>query len=243
MSWYKDWFNSEKYLKVYSHRNDTEAEKLVDLILNNINIGPNSKILDMACGSGRHAISFAKRGYDVTAVDISERLISNAKSIAEQNNVSIDFILSDILDFHSPKQFNISLNLFTSIGYFDSDEENFQVILKAYELLAEGGYFIIDYFNKSYLLRNLIPTTIFSENGDRIIQNRSIKGDRVVKNITIESSGTVEEFYESVRLYSYKEMITYFKSAGFSIIKEFGDYDGNKFSSDSSPRLIIFGKK
>ena len=243
MSWYKDWFNSENYLKVYSHRDESEAEKLVELIVQTFSIKSDSKILDMACGSGRHAIIFAKRGFGVTAVDLSRRLMSEAKENAIQNDVKIDFVLSDILDVETTKRFNLALNLFTSFGYFDDDEDNFRVILKAFDLVTEGGYFVIDYFNKEYLLKNLIPTTVFSENGLRITQKRSIQENRVVKNISIDGNGLVEEFYESVRLYSYDEMIAYIKMAGFIILKEYGDYYGNNFNKESSPRLIIFAKK
>lgn len=243
MSWFKDWFNSENYLKVYSHRDESEAERLVELIVKSLGIKSDSKILDMACGSGRHAVIFAKRGFDVTAVDLSQMLLSDAKASARENDVKINFVLSDILDFQTTQRFSLSLNLFTSFGYFDDDEDNFRVILKAYDLLIDGGYFVIDYFNKNYLLKNLIPTTVFSENGLRITQNRAIQGTRVVKNITIENGGSVEEFYESVRLYSYDEMLDCINKAGFSIFKEYGNYNGNNFINESSPRLIIFAKK
>ena len=243
MSWYKDWFNSENYLKVYSHRDESEAARLVGLIVQTFNLKSDSKILDMACGSGRHAVIFAKKGFDVTAVDLSQRLMSEAKENATQNDIKIDFVLSDILDFETTKRFNLALNHFTSFGYFDNDEENFRLILKAYDLLMDGGYFIIDYFNRNYLLKNLIPTSVFSENGLRIIQKRSIQENRVVKNISIDGNGLVEEFYESVRLYSYDEMIASIKKAGFIILKEYGDYYGNNFNKESSPRLIIFAKK
>ena len=243
MSWYKDWFNSENYLKVYSHRDESEAARLIGLIVQSLSIKSDSKILDMACGSGRHAVIFAKKGFDVTAVDLSQRLLSEANENAHQNGVIVDFVLSDILEFETKKKFNLVLNLFTSFGYFDNDEENFHVILKAYELLTDGGYFVIDYFNRNYLLKNLIPTSVFSENGLRITQKRSIQENRVVKNISIDGNGLVEEFYESVRLYSYDEMIASIKKAGFIILKEYGDYYGNTFNKESSPRLIIFAKK
>ena len=92
-------------------------------------------------------------------------------------------------------------------------------------------------------MKNLVPTTIFSENGYRITQNRAIVDSRVVKNIVIDNGGTIEEFYESVSLYSYEEMLSYIKQAGFSILKEFGDYYGNSFNVETSPSLIMFGKK
>ena len=128
MSWYNDWFNSEYYIKVYKHRDETEAERLVKLILDNIEIEANSNILDMACGFGRHAIYFAKKGFNVTAVDLSERLIKDAKSNAQKVGVKINFVLSDILKFESGNKFDLAVNLFTSIGYFENEEENYQVI-------------------------------------------------------------------------------------------------------------------
>jgi 2-polyprenyl-3-methyl-5-hydroxy-6-metoxy-1,4-benzoquinol methylase len=243
MSWYKEWFNSEYYLKVYSHRNQTEAERLVELIAKFWNLKANSSVLDMACGAGRHALIFAKFGYKVTAVDLSQRLISEAKKNAEQENIEIEFVLSDILDFEISKKFDLAVNLFTSIGYFEKDNENFAVIKKANDLLNHGGYFVLDYFNKDFLLKNLIPTTIFSENGLKITQNRSIEGARVVKKITIDNSGSSEEFYESVRVYSYDEISKYVEDAGFNIVKQYGDYFGNNYEVESSPRLIIFAVK
>ena len=85
MSWYKDWFDSDNYLKVYSHRDETEAERLIDLIVNNTNFVAVSKVLDMACGSGRHAIIFASKGYEVTAIDLSKNLIATAEANASSN--------------------------------------------------------------------------------------------------------------------------------------------------------------
>lgn len=243
MTWFKDWFNSENYLRVYSHRDQREAERLVELIAKSLNLQANSSVLDMACGAGRHAVTFAKLRFKVTAVDLSQLLISEARKSADQENVEIDFIISDILEFETNKKFDLVVNLFTSIGYFDYDEENYAVIKKAYDLLNEGGYFVLDYFNKDFLLKNLIPMTVFSENGLKIIQNRSVDGKRVVKKITIAKDGLSEEFYESVRLYSFEEIINYIKKAGFTIVQQYGDYLGNSYESESSPRLIIFATK
>lgn len=243
MSWYNDWFNSDYYLKIYRHRDETEAERLVNFIIQNLELSPGSKVLDMACGSGRHAIIFAKKGFDVTAVDLSKLLVSEAKQNAVENNVSINFVISDILEFNPDDKFKLVMNLFTSFGYFESDAENSLVLRKACDLLKDDGYFILDYFNKNYLMKNLIPTTVFSENGSRIIQDRSIHGKRVRKKITIESKNSTKEFYESVRLYSYEEISELLTEEGLKIIGEYGDYDGNLYNIESSPRLILFAKK
>jgi 2-polyprenyl-3-methyl-5-hydroxy-6-metoxy-1,4-benzoquinol methylase len=243
MTWYKDWFNSEHYLRVYSHRDQSEAKRLVELISKNLNLNANPSVLDMACGAGRHAVTFAKLGFKVTAIDISQRLISEAKRSAEQAGIEIDFVLSDILEYESNKRFDLVINLFTSIGYFENDEENYAVIKKALSLLKPDGYFIIDYFNKDFLMKNLVPTTVFSENGLKITQNRSIEGTRIVKKIIIENNGYKEQFYESVRLFSCEEILLSIKKAGFRIFKQYGDYFGNDYVSETSPRLIIFAVK
>ena len=243
MSWYKEWFNSENYLKVYSHRDEAEAERLVELIEKETNLNSGTSILDMACGAGRHSIAFAKRGYTVTAVDLSQRLLAEAKKNATIAGVNINFILSDVLEFDSEQKFDLAVNLFTSIGYFKDDDENYSVIAKSYKLLNEGGYFVLDYFNKNYLIKNLIPTSVISENGLKITQNRSVLGDRVEKKITIEKDNSINNFYESVRLYSYEEMKKMIMKAGLRVVKETGDFYGNSYEKETSPRLILFAKK
>ena len=77
--WFVSWFESEEYLNVYKHRDEKEARQLVESIISITNIKNKSKILDLACGAGRHSIEFAKKGFLLTAVDISENLLNNAK--------------------------------------------------------------------------------------------------------------------------------------------------------------------
>lgn len=243
MNWYKDWFNSEDYLKVYSHRDDAEAEILAELIMKNISLNADASVIDMACGAGRHSIALAKRGFKVTAVDLSERLLIEARKNSQIAGVEIKYILSDIRDFSSEQPFDLALNLFTSIGYFDEDKENFAVIKKAYDFLKKNGYFVLDYFNKDYLVKNLVPTSVISVNGDRIVQNRSIKGGRVVKNITIAKNGKVNEFYESVRLFSFDELSETLIKTGFIIEKVLGDFKGNLFNKTTSSRIIFIAQK
>lgn len=243
MTWYKDWFNSEDYLLVYKHRDSLEAEILVKLIQKKLNPLSSSHVLDMACGAGRHSIAFAQKGYSVTAVDLSERLINEAKKNAIQANVNVDFVQADIRDLKLDQQFDLVVNLFTSFGYFETDKENFIVIQKAYDLLKSGGYFVLDYLNKNHLEKNLVPLSTFSENGITITQKRTINKNRVEKEITIEKNKSFNKFYESVRLYDFDELKDILEGTGFRIFKTFGDFNGNIFEQNSSPRLVIFAEK
>ena len=128
----------------------------------------------MAAGSGRHAVIFAKKGFNVTAVDLSENLISIGKKNAEIENVKIDFVHSDIRHFNPNINYHLILNLFTSIGYFEKDEENYFILSKAYKLLENNGHFVLDYFNKRFVENNLVPSTVDVFECSVITQNRYI---------------------------------------------------------------------
>ncbi len=243
MEWYKNWFNSEEYLKVYRHRDQKEANELVQLVIDNIDVSKVKNVLDMAAGSGRHAVIFAKKGFNVTAVDLSENLISIGKKNAESENVKIEFVHSDIRRFDPNIKYHLILNLFTSIGYFEKDEENYFILNKAYNLLENNGYFVLDYFNKSFVENNLVPSTVDEFDGSVITQNRFIEGERIIKEITIDNKGKINKYFESVRMFSKDELINMLQKLGFRIIKTFGDFMGNSFELESSPRIIIIACK
>ena len=242
MSWYREWFNDPDYLMLYQHRDDSEAEKIINLIQDKINPKPNSKVLDLACGNGRHSIQFAKRGFQVTGVDLSETLLNIAKQTAEQNNLTIDFILSDMRCQKFNNQFDLVVNLFTSFGYFELDDENGKVIQNIFAALKNNGNFFIDYLNKDFLLQSLEPESVSEINGLSVIQKRRIENNRVLKDIIIRKNDIETVYNEAVTLYSLNDFIHFFNSAGLTLEHTFGDYSGSSFTT-SSPRLILTGKK
>lgn len=241
--WFKDWFNTQEYLNVYQHRNESDAETHIKLILKNVNISSNAKILDMACGAGRHAIILARKNFDVTAVDLSENLLSIAKQSALDENLKINFVQSDIRNFKTAEKFNLVVNLFTSFGYFETDDENFSVLQKAYDLLVDGGYFILDFFNSQFLMQNLVESSEEIIGGVKIHQFRKIKENRVTKKIVITKNGNLSQFEESVRMFTKDELTKAIQNIGFDIYKTFGDFLGNDFEQFTSPRLILICKK
>jgi cyclopropane fatty-acyl-phospholipid synthase-like methyltransferase len=241
--WFKDWFNTQEYLNVYQHRNEQDAEEHIKLILDNVEIPSRSKILDMACGAGRHAVILARKDFEVTAVDLSENLLLIARQSARDENLNINFIRSDIREFKTNEKFNLIINLFTSFGYFDSDEENFSVLQKAYDLLTDDGFFVLDFFNSYFLQQNLIESSEEILDKVKIHQFRKIKENRVTKKIVITKDGNLSQFEESVRMFTKEELTKAIKNIGFDIYKTFGDFLGNEFDQFTSPRLIMICKK
>lgn len=241
--WYKDWFNSAEYLQVYKHRNDQDADELLNLIFSNAELANGSKILDAACGAGRHSIQLAKRGFKVTGFDLSETLLNVAKKSAVEKEEEIEFIKSDIRKFYSEEKFAMIVNLFTSFGYFEEDEENFLFYKNAYKMLDENGYLAFDYFNSNYLSKKLVPESVKTVDELKITEKRVIKNNRVNKEILIEKDGNQKSFTESVRLYNAKKIVEQFKQIGFRNFKIFGNFQGAEFDEKLSERLIIICQK
>ena len=241
--WYKDWFSSDEYLNLYPHRDDEDAEKLLDLVLAETKPVRNASILDAACGAGRHSINLASRGYNVVGFDLSKSLLRLAKQDAFNKNVSVNLFCGDFRKISLNKKFDLILNLFTSFGYFLSDEENFSFVRTAYNLLNEKCFYVLDFLNANYLTNHLIHETVKELENKKIIERRKIQGNRVVKQILIQNDLTQSSYLESVQLYSKEKIVYEFEQIGFNLLLAFGDYSGSTFNADESQRLILFFQK
>jgi 2-polyprenyl-3-methyl-5-hydroxy-6-metoxy-1,4-benzoquinol methylase len=241
--WFKEWFNTKEYQDVYQHRNEADAKELFSLIMNNTEIPEEGKVLDLACGSGRHSILFAKKGFDVTAMDLSENLLKVAKKNAIRDDVKVRFIEADLRHFWLNEKFDLVVNLFTSFGYFEKDEDNFSIFATASGMLKPGGYFVLDFMNRGYVENFLVKESKGQVAGEVIVQKRRIEGDRVIKDIIINDNGNTKTFYESVKMYRLDELKQAISEKGLAIKETFGDFKGNKYLEESSPRIIIIAQK
>lgn len=241
--WFEAWFNSKEYLDVYQHRNEYDAGFLIELIIKHIEIPKHGKVLDLACGPGRHSILFARKGYNVTGIDLSENLLRVAEASARKEKLNIHFIKADLRHIELNEKFDLVVNLFTSFGFFEKDEDNFSIFRSASNLLKPGGYFVFDFLNSSFIENNLVRESKEVKPHEQIIQKRRIEGDRVIKDIIIQYNGTDKTFYESVKLYKERELKKAIKEKGLAIKKTFGDFTGGDFMEATSPRIIIIARK
>lgn len=244
--WYKIWFSNKLYLELYQHRDNEDARNLINLIQRNVNFCTGSKALDICCGAGRHSIELAKRGLHVTGFDLSKFLITEAKSrlkSAKEKNISAEFLIKDMRDFNFNRSFDLAVNLFTSFGYFEKDEENFLIFKNASLSLKKNGWFVFDFLNGEYLKRNLKKMSKSSPGGKLVIQKRRIENDFVIKDIIIRTGKKEITFTEQLKLYDLNTLINVL--AKFKLITKnvFGDYFGNKYDFLKSSRLIIFAQK
>ena len=239
-AWFERSFR-EDYLLVYQHRDETSADQEITNLLNHLPIRQTGRILDLCCGSGRHSRAFARRGYEVVGVDLSPVLLSLAK---EQND-RLHFYQYDMRDIPFDNEFDVVVNLFTSFGYFNTDEENAKVIRNMARALKQGGEVLIDYLNPAYVQANLVPHSEREMDGLSIEESRFIENGYVKKRITVRDAelSNPREYMEQVRLYEQDDMIRMLKEAGVHQIQVFGDYTFQAYKGEASPRMIFFGMK
>ncbi|HWQ81276.1 MAG TPA: class I SAM-dependent methyltransferase [Ignavibacteria bacterium] len=241
-NWYEEWFSNKHYLELYSHRNEKEARDLINLIQRNTSIESGSSVLDVCCGAGRHSIEMARRGYNVTGIDLSRYLISEAKKTlkkADETGLKARFLIRDMKNFSFGNKFDAAINVFSSFGYFDKDSDNLKVFENISSSLKKGGCFVFDFLNEKYVRKALVPYSEEMHDGMKIVLKRRVTDGFVVKEIIIGK----KIYTERIRLYSAKEIRSMLKNSGFRIVNYFGDYTGSGFSGTNSKRLIIISRK
>jgi SAM-dependent methyltransferase len=240
-AWYEQSFQDD-YLLIYKHRNIQNAEVEVRAMSDILKLPSIAKVLDLCCGSGRHAFILHQLGYDVTGVDLSETLLKTAKSADSRN--SIRWVRGDMRSIPLEESFDAIFNLFTSFGYFATDDENIQVLDEIRRLLKADGQFIIDFLNPAYVIAHLVPYSKRQEEGVIIEEYREISGPFVVKRIELTpEQGAKRTYHEQVKLYSLRQFESMFASAGLQLEQVYGGYEGAEYREQESPRLIMVGRK
>jgi SAM-dependent methyltransferase len=244
MSWYEDWFGSDAYTLVYDHRDEADARRLVTLIEETIEPHPTAHILDVGCGRGRHARLLARQGYSVTGIDLSPASIEEARTQAEAEALTdrLSFRTGDMREPACEACADGVVNLFTSFGYFESDDENEQALAAMATALRPGGWFFQDFLNAPQVAASLVPTDTETRGGATIHQRRWIEDGRINKEITIERNDTTETYCESVRLYTRSDLEALYRAVGLEPVQTFGSYDGAPHTP-SSPRLLLHARK
>ncbi|MCX8064820.1 MAG: class I SAM-dependent methyltransferase [Candidatus Hydrogenedentes bacterium] len=241
--WYKEAF-SIWYKVVYSHRNVKEAQKQVKFLASLIPISLSTKILDLCCGYGRHIRFLSKLSNFVVGVDLSSELLTQARA---QNENLAEFICADVrsLPFHE-NSFDIVLSLFTSFGYFYTDEENYNHLKNLASVLKCKGYFVLDYFNpnKVKLSKKHSSTKKVNDLIIREVKWLDDKNNRINKNVTIEDikGNILKSYIETVKIYEFSQIEEMLIKCGIIVQDVYGDYSGSEFTN-KSPRLIIIARK
>ncbi|MBR9757837.1 MAG: class I SAM-dependent methyltransferase [Algicola sp.] len=233
--WYASWFNTPYYHTLYKDRDHKEAELFMNNLTAYLNLPEDGKILDLACGKGRHAVFLNGLGYNVVGADLSESSIAHAKQF---ENDRLTFKVHD-MSLPYGEKFDAVFNLFTSFGYFEDDSDNLKTIKAIKDNLKPHGFGVIDFMNVDFVLDHLVAEDEKNINGITFNQKRSYSDGHIVKTISFTDEGQHFEFKERVKALRLKDFEHMFNAAGIYLLDVFGDYNLSKFSPKTSERLIM----
>lgn len=241
MEWFEDWFNSPYYHLLYSHRDEDEANLFMQNLLHKLAPAAHSRILDLACGKGRHAQFIASKGFDVIGVDLSENSIAEALMKSAPN---LQFFEHDMRFPFRINYFDYVFNLFTSFGYFDNQRDELNTIKAIALNLKPQGTVVIDFLNANKVLKTLDNCTESKViEGITFEWKKSVVNECVMKSIDVIDAGVVHHYKEQVRLLEAHDFETYFTLAGLRLTAIYGDYNLTPFDVNHSERLIMLAQK
>ena len=240
--WFKDWFNSPYYHILYENRDETEAAAFIDRLILHLLPKPDARMLDIACGKGRHSIQLANKGYAVTGIDISPSSILEAQSTPSENP---EFFVHDMRHPFRINYYDYAFNFFTSFGYFDTYRDHLNAIRSMTLSLKKGGCFIMDYLNPSYIKKNLQPYSEVKKGSMVFHIERSHDQDYFYKKISIHTPDKPEPliFMEKVANFDLNSFQNMFALNGLTLLNVFGDYSLHAFMENESPRMIMIFRK
>jgi len=241
-SWFATWFNSPFYHILYKHRDDTEARIFMSNLAEYLHLPTKSKILDAACGKGRHSAFLSSNGFEVTGFDLASESIAEAK-----NNYSdlphLEFFVHDIRTPFRENYFDYVFNLFTSFGYFETDQENLDTIQSLAQNLKSTGTLVIDFFNAQKISQFLPIKEQKTIDGITFFIEKSLQGRFIVKDIRFEHEAKSYHFQERVMAISQEDFRSYFTDSKLSVEACLGNYKLESFDISTSERMIWVLKK
>ncbi len=235
------------YLDMMAERypvNQTERE--VNFIENVLGLERGAQILDACSGCGRHAISLAKRGYDVTGVDISRSLLEHAEEAKNKESYfgNVEFVEGDILklsELNLNKEYQ-GVICMASLGYYMTDEDVKKFLSELKQIMAPGGWFLVDLINREMLIKTFRNKNwIKTETGYTCLRHTSFNLEKsCCENIKYvkDSQGNEKEYFQWLRTFTLRELLNIVEEVGFTFQKVYGSYRREPYSVDA-PRMII----
>lgn len=254
--WYQSLFERD-YYDIFSQHGpsgaltpEQQAEQAaaeVDFLVEALELPEGARVLDLCCGHGRHAIELGRRGMRVSGLDLSAYHLRLARAAAKRAGVDVEWLHSDMRKIPDRGgRFDAVVNLFTSFGYFDSEDEDRRVLDGVRRVLNPGGRFLIDTMNRDWLM------SVFRESeanelpdGGLVIQRRrfDIHTGRMENTWTyVAPDGERREQSFSHRLYTYTELAAMLDDAGLPVVRTWGGFDGQELTRQSR-RVVALTEK
>jgi ubiquinone/menaquinone biosynthesis C-methylase UbiE len=250
--WWQGFFDDRYRLSDLERQDDSVSRRQVGCVIDSLELAEGARVLDLACGTGRHSIRLAELGFDVVGVDLNDDYLRRAREDAQRLGVRAEFVQADMRDLHvlPDEHADAVISMHTSFGFFHDPRENRRVLGEIGRVLVPGGRAFIDVMNRDWLLKTFAQSE-FASDGERfVVRDYDDRGDEIVLHedsfdprtsmhtwtITrlTEPKGSITAVW---RIYSLHELIDLVTNEGLRFVRALGNYDGAPFDL-SSPRII-----
>ncbi len=219
---------------------DTEVERIVALS----GIKRPAKVLDLCCGVGRHSLAFARRGFQVTGVDITDSYLEAAGESAAAEGLTIEFIHEDARAFRRPGAFALCINLGASFGYSSDAPDDGLILRHCRENLAAGGVFVLETIGRETAARAFVEAETVEREGWKVSAHYSVVGDweKLGNTWKAQKEDIVYERSFAIRLYAGTELKKLLLRAGFDEVVLYGDLDGRAYDQRAEMLVAVARK-
>jgi SAM-dependent methyltransferase len=245
--WYVDFFREGFYQGAWAPAERFQrAEREVDFIVETLGLAAGASVLDLCCGEGRHTVALARRGYRMSGLDLSALHLRLARQAAKEAGVNVRWHRADMRDIPWEGEFDAVINMFTSFGYLESDEEDFKVLAAVARALKPGGRFLMDTINREMLVRHWEEHR-WQEGDEGILRLEDRRFDFLAgrqhnRVLSIHPDGARRERKIDLRMYTLKELAGMLSRASLVVRQTWGGFDGREYGLDTR-RMIVLAEK
>jgi SAM-dependent methyltransferase len=203
------------------------------------------RLLDLCCGFGRMSLEFARRGFAVTGVDITNAYLAAGREDAEAEGLEVEFVQEDIRRFRRNEAFDLAVNLYNSFGYFEDPADDRIVVKNVYDSLTDGGSFIIDVLGKEIAVRDYTEAEWFEKAGYIVLtEYEPVDSWGSIWNrwILIKDTERIEKVFVQ-RLYAASELRSLLLGAGFEPVEIYGRWDESPYDTQAQSLIAVARKK
>ncbi|MDO9484930.1 MAG: methyltransferase domain-containing protein [Actinomycetota bacterium] len=239
--WYVNFFTElpNEFWRRVASPEMTQAD--VAFIETHLNLHPGARILDVPCGSGRHAFALASRGYRVVGYDLSAEAISYAQSQAAQVELPVMFSQADMRNLPREGEYDAVICLGNSFGYLDLVDTR-RFLSSVSQMLVEGGQLLVDFgATAESLLPGFSTTPQSMVTGDiqvTISRSYDVTRSRAISVYEFVRGDQVERTTAEYVVYTVQQLITLLEESGFSGVRLASGVEGEPYQL-GSPRLLI----
>lgn len=244
--WWKRFFRASTYpLEHLVNDRATRAE--VRQLARLLPVGRGAKILDVACGTGRHSLLLAKHGYRVTGVDYSSSYLGQARNSARRLGAPVEWLRRDMrhLGFHG--EFDAALNLWTSLGYFPRFSDDLRALRSMRRALKPGGWLVVELMNADWCRKHFMPRHWYEGNRHWALEAARIRDGAdpavISERVYIGPDGRVSRGRTFVRLYDRRRLKRALDLAGFKGVRVTGGFLEGGRPLSQCRRILALARK